>query len=72
MHSTHHYDVGVGLGGLPGQRKGVAYEVGNLLYLVALIIVSHYKRVLLLLEPLDLLLQPGGFLLGRFHFSLYI
>ena len=65
MHAAHHYDRRVGLGGLLRQGQRVADEVGNLLYLLALVIVGHYERAFLFLEPQDFILES---LSRGFHF----
>ena len=51
VHAAHHYHIGIGLGRILGQRQRVTHAVGYFLYLVTLVIMSHYHGVLLLFQP---------------------
>ena len=57
MNAAKDDDIGLGLGGLLGEAKRVAYLIGHVLDLRHLIVVGKNDRVKLLLEHKDLARQ---------------
>ena len=57
MHAAENNNVGCSLLGFLSQRQTVAYIVGQLLYLMALVVVSKYDGVLFPFQPQYFLFQ---------------